>query len=148
MTWVFRLILKIVVISIYCNQTAISQDMNLVVIANGKGVPAEMKMGQLKSTMRGEKLRWPDGSKVIIALMKSSTPIGINTSRKIYNMSSDELNKYWLALVFQGKADAPNFFNSESELEEFISLTNGAIGVVNQPPANTKSIVIDGKKFL
>jgi hypothetical protein len=57
-------------------------------------------MPQLKSVMRGEKLRWPDGSKVIIALLKSTTPIGVNTSRKIYNMSPNELNKYWLALVF------------------------------------------------
>lgn len=148
MAWVGRLIFMVSVIILYSQSPARCQDMNLVVIANGKGIPSEMKMGQLKSTMRGEKLRWPDGSKVIIALMKTSTPVGINTSRKIYNMSADELNKYWLALVFQGKADAPNFFNSESELEEFISMTNGAIGVVNQPPASSKSIVIDGKKVL
>ena len=76
--------------------------MSLAVIANGKGIPNEMKLPQLKSTMRGEKLRWPDGSKVIIALLKSSTPIGVVTSKKIYNMSANELNKYWLALVFQG----------------------------------------------
>jgi hypothetical protein len=135
-------------ISIYFHLPAHSQDMNLVVIANGKGAPPEMKLAQLKSTMRGEKLRWPDGSKVVIALLKSTTPIGTNTSKKIYNMSANELNKYWLALVFQGKADAPNFFNSEAELEEFVSQTNGAIGVVNHPSATNKIIVIDGQKSL
>ena len=148
MIWVSRIFFKVIIIIICCNALASGQDMNLVVIANGKGVPPEMKMVQLKSTMRGEKLRWPDGSKVIIALLKSSTPIGINTSKKIYNMSANELNKYWLALVFQGKADAPNFFNSEGELEEFVSQTNGAIGVVNQPSASSKTISIDGKRFL
>jgi hypothetical protein len=107
-----------------------------------------MKMAQLKSTMRGEKLRWPDGSKVIIALLKSNTPIGTATSKKIYNMTSNELNKYWLALVFQGKADAPNFFNSEAELEEFVSQTSGAIGVVNHPATSNKVIVIDGQRTL
>jgi hypothetical protein len=122
--------------------------MNLVVIANGKGIPTEMKLPQFQSTMRGEKLRWPDGNKVIIALLKSSTPIGVSTSKKIYNMSANELNKYWLALVFQGKADAPNFFNSESELEEFVSQTNGAIGVVSHPTLNNKIITIEGKKYL
>jgi hypothetical protein len=119
-----------------------------VIIANGKGVPAEMNMAQLKSTMRGEKLRWPDGTKVIIALLKSSTPIGLDTSKKIYNMNANELNKYWLALVFQGRADAPNFFNSESELETFISQTNGAIGVIAHPTLNSKIILIDGKRSL
>ncbi|MBC6608819.1 hypothetical protein H8B13_18485 [Hymenobacter sp. BT188] len=125
-----------------------AQDGSLVVIANGKGAPAEMKLAQLRAVMRGERLRWPDGSKVVIALMKSSTPIGVNTSQKIYNMSANELNKYWLALVFQGKADAPNFFNSEDELEAFIAQTTGAIGVVNQPPTGGKTILIDGKRSL
>ncbi|MFD1874660.1 hypothetical protein [Hymenobacter bucti] len=127
---------------------AMAQDMKLVVIANGKGAPSEMKAAQLNSVMKGEKLRWPDGTKVSIALMKSNTPIGVSTSKKVYNMSSNELNKYWLALVFQGKADAPNFFNSEAELEDFIAQTKGAIGVVNQPAASNKTILIDGKTSL
>lgn len=130
------------------NLTSQSQDINLSVIANGSGIPAEMNFNQLKSAMKGEKQRWPDGSKVIIALMKSTTQIGVSTSKKVYNMSADALNKYWLALVFQGKADAPNFFNSESELEEFIAQTKGAIGIVNQVRPNSKQIIVDGKKFL
>ncbi len=127
---------------------ASAQDASLVIISNGKGSPTEMKMAQLKSALRGEKQRWPDGTKITIALMKSSTPIGISTSKKLYNMSSDELNKYWLALVFQGKADAPNFFNSESELEAFVAQTQGSIGVVNQATGTNKTIVIDGKRTL
>ena len=148
MNYVYRLAFKILILSIYFHLPASSQDMSLVVIANGKGPPPEMKLMQLKSTMRGEKLRWPDGSKVVIALLKSTTPIGTNTSKRIYNMSANELNKYWLALVFQGKADAPNFFNSETELEEFVSQTSGAIGVVSHPSASNKVILIDGQKSL
>lgn len=127
---------------------ASAQDANLVIIGNGKGTPSEMKMAQLKSTLRGEKQRWPDGTKVIIALMKSNTPIGTSTSKKLYNMSGDEFNKYWLALVFQGKADAPNFFNSESELEAFVAQTQGSIGVVSQALGTGKPVLIDGKKTL
>lgn len=148
MNWIYQLSISIAVALLYNGFPAKSQDVNLAVIVNTKGAPAEMNMNQLKSTMKGEKLRWPDGSKVVIALMKTNTPIGQNTSKKIYNMSSDELNKFWLALVFQGKADAPNFFNSESELEEFVSQTKGSIGVVNQISPANKSILIDGKKFL
>ena len=148
MNWIYQLSISIIVAMMYNGLPANSQDVNLAVIVNAKGAPAEMNMNQLKSTMKGEKLRWPDGSKVVIALMKTNTPVGQNTSKKIYNMSSDELNKFWLALVFQGKADAPNFFNSESELEEFVSQTKGSIGVVNQISPTNKSILIDGKKFL
>ncbi|TGD80801.1 hypothetical protein [Hymenobacter wooponensis] len=148
MTWIYRLLVSALVLCLWCHSPAHAQEMSLVVIGNGKGVPSEMKLNQLKSTLRGEKLRWPDGSKVTIALLKSNTPIGTATSRKLYNMSSNELNKYWLALVFQGKADAPNFFTSEAELEEFVAQTNGAIGVVSKPPASGKTILIDGKKTL
>lgn len=148
MTWIWRILIKVFILLLFCHLSASSQSLNLVVIGNGKGVPTEMNLAQLKATMRGEKLRWPDGTKVIIALLKTSTPIGAETSKRVYNMSGNELNKYWLALVFQGKADAPNFFNSESELEEFVSQTNGVIGVISRPTANNKVISIDGKRFL
>lgn len=148
MSYLYRFALKVLIISIYFYLPARSQDMSLAVVANNKGAPPEMKLPQLKATMRGEKLRWPDGSKVIIALLKSTTPIGTTTSKKIYNMSANELNKYWLALVFQGKADAPNFFNSEAELEEFVAQTSGAIGIVNRPATGNKIVLIDGQKSL
>ena len=143
-----RFSFSLLLLLVYAHAPARAQDQALVVIGNGKGVPSEMKLAQLKATMKGERLRWPDGSKVVIALLKTTTTIGQSTSKKIYNMSANELNKYWLALVFQGKADAPNFFNSEGELAEFVAQTTGAIGVVNQSVASSKTITIDGKKFL
>ena len=143
-----RFSFSLLLLLVYAHAPARAQDQALVVIGNGKGVPSEMKLAQLKATMKGERLRWPDVSKVVIALLKTTTTIGQSTSKKIYNMSANELNKYWLALVFQGKADAPNFFNSEGELAEFVAQTTGAIGVVNQSVASSKTITIDGKKFL
>lgn len=124
-----------------------AQDLDLMVIGHTKGVPADLNMPALKSVLKGEKQRWSDGTKVVIALMKTSTPVGGSTSRKIYNMSANELNKYWLALVFQGKADAPTFFNTVSELENFVAQTPGAIGVVSTPANSTDRIIsIDAKK--
>lgn len=120
---------------------------SLTVIGNQKGAPAGLKFTELKSLLKGEKQRWPDGTKVVIALMKTGTPIGQNSAKKIYNMSGDELNRFWLALVFQGKATAPNFFNSVSELENFVAQTPGAIGVVTNHISNdTKTITVDGNK--
>ena len=97
----------------------------------------------------GEQQRWQGGTKITIALMKTNTPTGKNTSETIYGMSSDEVNKFWLALVFQGKAGAPNFFNSASELENFVAQNPGAIGIVDQVAANdeVKTIQVQGKKL-
>jgi len=97
----------------------------------------------------GEQQRWPGGTKITIALMKTNTAAGKNTSEMIYGMSSDELNKFWLALVFQGKAAVPNFFNSASELENFVAQNPGAIGILDQVAANDdiKTIQVEGKKL-
>jgi hypothetical protein len=140
----YILVSLLVVITISSN----AQEGSLTVIANSKGAPEEMKFAQLKSILKGEKARWPDGSKVVIALMKTNTTVGSTTSKKIYNMSGDELNKYWLALVFQGKGQAPVFFTSTTELENFITQTPGSIGVISPPPNSARSVLVEGKKTL
>ena len=97
----------------------------------------------------GEQQRWRGGTKITIALMKTSTPAGKTTSEILYGMSPDELNKFWLALVFQGKAAAPNFFNSAAELEAFVAQNPGAIGILDQVAANNeiKTVQVEGKRL-
>jgi hypothetical protein len=120
---------------------------NLTIIGSSESVPAEMNMDQLQSVLKGEQMRWQDGVKVKIALMKTNTPIGTVTSEKIFEMTGNELNKHFLALVFAGKAKAPTFFNSPSELEAYVANTPGAIGVLeNTSNEQTKVVVVDGKK--
>jgi hypothetical protein len=128
----------------------IAQENSLTIISNIKGAPSEMKMNQLRSVLKGEKEWWNDGTKIVIALMKSNTPVGNITSRKVYNMSSDELNKFWLALVFQGKARPPSFFNSLNELQQFIAQTPGAIGVISGQISvrEVKTVIVEGKKTI
>jgi hypothetical protein len=140
--------LVIIVILSGATKKTIAQDTSLIVIRNSKGVPAEMKMSLLKSVLKGEKQRWGDGTKVVIALMKPNTIVGGNTCKKVFNMTANEVSKYWLGLVFQGKADAPAMFNSLSELEDFVSKTPGAIGVTGQTASSNKTITVEGKKYL
>lgn len=125
-----------------------SQEMQLSAISNQKGPPSAMNLSELKSVFKGEKQRWPDGTKISIALMKTNNPVGQTICKKIYDMSGDELNKFWLALVFQGKVSAPNFFNSVDELEDFVAQNPGAIGIVNEQAHSSeiKTLTINGKK--
>ena len=139
----------IVIASILSLSSATSADEpNIMVIANEKGAPTTLTMKELKSIFQGEKQRWNDGTKISIAFMKSSTPVGSATSNKVLKMSGDQLNKFWLALVFQGKAKAPFFYGSASEVESYVSQNAGAIGVVESgyQVKGVKVISIDGKK--
>ena len=139
----------IVIASILSLSSATSADEpSIMVIANEKGAMNTLTMKELKSIFQGEKQRWPDGTKISIAFMKSSTPVGKATSNKVMKMSGDQLNKFWLALVFQGKAKAPFFYGSASEVESYVSQNVGAIGVVEAgyQVKGVKVISIDGKK--
>lgn len=138
------LIIAILLLSV----TAKAQEATLVVVGNATGVPVDIKLAELKSILMGEKQRWKNGNRIIIALMKTNTLIGKNTSSRIYDMTGDQLNKYWLALVFQGKAQAPTFFNSTSDLESFVAQTPGAIGIVDKAVTDgeVRSILVNGQK--
>lgn len=122
-------------------------DLQISLIGNEKGVPASLTMRELKAILQGEKQRWPDGTTVSIAFMKTSTPVGGATARKVLNLSGDELNKLWLALVFQGKAKAPTFFSSAAELEAYVNSTPGAIGFMDAGQTGKgRVITVDEKK--
>ena len=139
----------IVIASILSLSSATSADEpSIMVIANEKGALTTLSMKELKSIFQGEKQRWPDGTKISIAFMKSSTLVGSATAKKVMNISGDQLNKLWLALVFQGKAKAPFFYGSASEVETYVSQNAGAIGVVEAgyQVKGVKVISIDGKK--
>ncbi len=122
-------------------------DVAIAVVANEKGAPAALTMKFLKSVVQGDKQRWPDGTKISLAFMKTNTPVGSATAKKLMGMNGDQFNKYWLALVFQGKAGAPMFFNSVQELEAYVSTTPGAIGIIDgNQNSKLRSISVDDKK--
>ncbi len=122
-------------------------DVAIAVVANEKGAPAALTMKFLKSVVQGDKQRWPDGTKISLAFMKTNTPVGSATAKKLMGMNGDQFNKYWLALVFQGKASAPMFFNSVQELEAYVSTTPGAIGIIDgNQNSKLRSISVDDKK--
>lgn len=143
-----RMRLTILFLALFFGGAACGQTASLTAISNLKGAPAEIRFSELKSVLMGERQRWANGKKVLIALMKTNTPVGKSTSEKIYNMSADELKKFWLALVFQGKADAPTFFNTVPELQAFVADNPGAIGIIDMSQASyaAQVILVDGKR--
>lgn len=119
----------------------------LTVICNQKGCPAEMKMSELKSVLMGERQRWSDGTKVVIAMIKTTTPLGEIISRRIYSKSGDAVKGFWASISFAGKYDPPSVFNNVSDLESFVAQNPGAIAILDKPGGNdVRVILIDGKK--
>jgi hypothetical protein len=125
-----------------------SQD-SLTVISHAKGAPDQMKMSELVSVFMGEKERWSDGTKITLVLMKTTTPIGMETSKKVYSRSGNSVLQYWNLQSFAGKAQLPTMFNSTAELEAFVAQNPGAIGIIDKPSSipETKTVMVNGKKY-
>lgn len=120
----------------------------LAVVVNSKGAPTEMPLSKLKVILKGEQQRWKDGSKITLAFMKTSTGIGEEMAKRVFGMTAKELNKYFLAQVFQGKMSSPQFFDSEEDLLKYIKNNEGAIGVTSFKNASGTTITVDGKKSI
>jgi hypothetical protein len=131
-----------------CSISLMAQDNNLVVIGNQSGTPADIKMNELKAVFRGERQRWGDGTKVVIAMIKTTTPLGNEISEKIYSMNGDGVRGFWAGISFAGKFDPPNVFNTESEVEAFVSQNPGAIAILDRTTTtpDVKTILVSGKK--
>jgi len=125
-----------------------AQENNLVLIGNQSGTPTDIKMNELKAVFRGERQRWGDGTKVVIAMIKTTTPLGNQISEKVYSMSGDGVRGFWARISFAGKFDPPNVFNTESEVETFVSQNPGAIAILDRITAtpDVKTILVSGKK--
>jgi len=143
-------ILAGILFTLCCLSVKAQQDTSLIVIGNTTGVPADIKMNELKAVFRGEKQRWKDGTKVVIAMIKTTTPLGNTISEKIYSMNGDEVRGFWAGISFAGKFDPPNVFNTEAEVEVFVSQNPGAIAILNKTilTSDVKTILVSGKKTL
>jgi hypothetical protein len=81
-------------------------------------------------------------------MIKTTTPLGNAISEKIYSMNGDEVRGFWAGISFAGKFDPPNVFNTEAEVETFVSQNPGAIAILDRVTAtpDTKTILVSGKK--
>lgn len=119
--------LSIIIIVLLFSFRAQEDTLMVIVHEQNDDVVTSKELGRL---LKGQTVRWKNGKKVSIGLMKTSTAVGAQTAKEFYNMNADQLNKYWLSLVFQGKAKAPEFFVDPKALIQFVANHPGAIGII------------------
>ncbi len=124
----FKFILVMLVLNTNLIFSQISPD--ITVIGNDLGV-STLNKKQLINYTKGEKNFWSNGKKVIISLPSTKTNLAVVISEIIYKTNPVGMQKYWLSLVFQGRADPPMFFSSDEETIKFVQNNKGAIGFIN-----------------
>jgi hypothetical protein len=92
----------------------------------------EMSGSLMKDVFKARYSLWPNGKSITVCLPGSKSVHAEKVSQEIYGKSVKEVQKFWLSVVFQGKAKTPYFFDTEKEMSDFVAKTPGAIGVITK----------------
>lgn len=90
----------------------------------------ELDSDQLAAVFLGQQRRWPDGTRVKLALLKSS----LSQSQffpAIVDRSPGQYWAHWRNIVFSGRGIMPRVFKTETELIAYLQNQKGAIGQIN-----------------
>jgi len=116
----------------YLSWDGVAQENNLdqlAFVANVPGVKA-LSSKEVVQIFRNGRSLWPTGEKVIIVLPSNKSDFSEIVARNLYGGNVTTMQKFWLALVFQGRANPPVFFQSSEEILAYVAKNPGAIGVL------------------
>lgn len=85
---------------------------------------------EIRSILKGKNSNWRNGNRVQIILPLDESKSAEYMSREIYGKSVNGVKKYWLGLVFQGRANAPTFVQDNEEVLQLVKKSKGAIGIL------------------
>ena len=105
---------------------------DLQLIGNKTGLSSVSKK-QIREIFRGGQSIWKTGEQVLLVMPSAKSDFALQFSETVLQMSYPALQKFWLALVFQGRANAPVFLNSSQEILEFVKRNPGALAFVKLP---------------
>jgi ABC-type phosphate transport system substrate-binding protein len=118
-----------------------NQPPNLVVLANNTGL-AELDSAALRSVFRGERSQWPSERRVTVVLPSSRAESAGTIARMLFQSSPGGMQRFWLALVFQGRAAPPIFVDSAEEMVAYVRRTPGAIALVPRDSVSSASSLL------
>lgn len=103
-----------------------------VIVGNNIGFE-QLTEAQVRRCLRGEVSRWTGGSDLSVTVVLPSTRLPECEATAQFLVSSPRpasLQKYWLGLVFEGRAKAPIFGQTQEDVLDAIKSKPGAVGIV------------------
>jgi ABC-type phosphate transport system substrate-binding protein len=118
---------------------------DVVVVANKNVSQSALSADNLKAIFLGQMTTWQNGAKLEFVTLKDNSEVHEEFLKKFIGRSPAQFGNYWKQQVFTGKGRMPKQFDSESQLIDFVSSTEGAIGYVSGGAAKgiTKVISIN-----
>jgi ABC-type phosphate transport system substrate-binding protein len=114
----------------------------LTIVGNNTGYTS-VSSKVIKDVFKGKYSLWSNKVSIIIVLPSSKSANAETVASYLYGTTFTGMQKYWLSLVFQGRANPPVFLDSDDEIIEYVKENTGAVGIVNAANKNiTNSIKI------
>ena len=117
----------------------------LIIIGNKTGL-TELTLKDARDIFKGKMAFWKNKEEVIVVLPSPKSNDAEYVAKDIFQTSVTGMQKHWLALVFQGRANPPVFVQSTREAIDYVNKNPGAIAAlhckISEVPA---SIIINLK---
>lgn len=122
----------------------------LVFVVGASSRPAAASSADLRRMFLGERLRWPDGRRIFLAVRPAATPAGKAFFARVARMSEIDFSRLWLGALFRGEADAPpRVVGPLDELKRFLAKNADALGFVLSSelddPSGVRILRVDGR---
>jgi ABC-type phosphate transport system substrate-binding protein len=104
---------------------------NFIVIGNEIGTKTITRK-QLTAIFKSEKAFWSNGNPVLVVIPSVKNELVNSVAKEVYKTSVSGMQKFWVSLVFQGRANAPHSFDNDEETIKFIQKNKGAIGFISK----------------
>lgn len=103
------------------------------VIANDIGT-SEINQQSLSDIFNAEQTFWSNKRPLVLVMHSAKSDYLVKTATRYYDGSVKALQRFWLSVVFQGRASAPMYFMTENEVIEYVAETPGAIAIIYDTP--------------
>ena len=120
---------------------------DVAVVVNQNTPVENLSMGDLKSTVKGDRQFWRPNQRITILIRAPVAHERDVLLKKVYKMSEAEFKQYWVAKVFRTEAPSgPKVIYSNETALALINSLPGAIAFVDagQVPKGVKIVKVDG----
>lgn len=116
----------------------------LVLIVNKSVYVSSMSLAELQNVFLGKTVLWPDGKKIKVCMLKAG-----DTHDKFLNdvlgMSNVQFDTYWKQVIFTGKGRPPQTVDTEEEMVNYVTATEGAVGYIDSGTSHSEAYEVEVK---
>ena len=102
---------------------------------------SSIDQASFEALLTGQRRNWDDGDVAEVVLPSRESSNIDFVAQKLFGTSGQVMQRLWFRLVFSGRANAPAYVNSSSDVIEAVERQDGALGIVVSDVAPT---VVEG----